>query len=224
MNDTPLLECVEQCTGENVSASVVWLHGLGADGHDFAPIVDELHQSAGHGVRFVFPHAPAQPVTVNGGMSMPAWYDIRGLGGGGIDEDTAGIEQARLQVEALMRREVERGTPIERLFLAGFSQGAATALYTALNTAMKPAGVIALSGWLPSGAETGGRGPRPPVFMAHGVQDPIVPIELGRQAAATLENAGHPVEWHDFPMEHAVCMPEIQRLDLWLTSRLTTQA
>ncbi|MBK5943491.1 MAG: dienelactone hydrolase family protein [Halorhodospira halophila] len=220
MNETSLLECVEKRTGENVSASIIWLHGLGADGHDFAPIVDELRQSAGYGVRLIFPHAPVQPVTVNGGMSMPAWYDIRGLGGGGIDEDTPGLERARLQIEALMRREVERGTPAERLFLAGFSQGAATALYTALNSSTPPAGVIALSGWLPSATETGHDGARAPVFMAHGTQDPIVPIELGRQAAAELEAAGHPVEWHDFPMEHAVCMPEIQRLDTWLSNRL----
>ncbi len=220
MTQTPLLDCLERPTSEAISASVIWLHGLGADGHDFAPIVDELRQSAGRGVRFVFPHAPTRPITVNGGMAMPAWYDIRGLGGDGIDEDTAGIEEARQQVEALMRREMERGTPAERLFLAGFSQGAATALYTALTTTLAPAGVIALSGWLPDGADPEPEGSRPPVFMAHGTEDPIVPIGLGRRAATALEGAGYPVEWHDFPMEHAVCMPEIQRLDAWLSSRL----
>ncbi len=214
------LETVERTAGDAVTASVVWLHGLGADGNDFAPLVDELSQSAPQGVRFVFPHAPEQPVTVNGGMRMPAWYDIRGLGPGGIDEEEAGLAQARQQVEALLRREQERGVAADRLFLAGFSQGAATALYTALHAETPPAGIIALSGWLPAGRSPDAAAGRPPVFQAHGDQDAVVPLELGRQAAHALEEAGFPVDWHEYPMEHAVSMPEIQALDAWLAARL----
>ncbi|MFP4129661.1 MAG: alpha/beta hydrolase [Halorhodospira sp.] len=218
---TPL-EAVERTTGDAVTASVVWLHGLGADGNDFAPLVDELTQSAPQGIRFVFPHAPEQAVTVNGGMRMPAWYDIRGLGPGGIDEDEAGLEQARQQVEALLHRERERGVAADRLILAGFSQGAATALYTALHAETPPAGIIALSGWLPAGQGPDTAAGRPPIFQAHGDQDTIVPPELGRQAARALAEAGFAVDWHTYPMEHAVCMPEIQQLDEWLSGLLAS--
>ncbi|MFP4648691.1 MAG: alpha/beta hydrolase [Halorhodospira sp.] len=220
MDQATYLDTVERTTGDHVSASVVWLHGLGADGHDFAPLVDELRRTAPHGVRFLFPHAPVQPITINAGMQMPAWYDIRSLGAEGITEDEAGIEQARQQVEMLLRREQERGVAAERIFLAGFSQGAATALYTGLRAQTPPAGIIALSGWLPTGATPADAVSHPPVFIAHGDQDPVVPLALGQQAARALEAAGFPVAWHEFPMEHAVCMPEIERLDAWLDEQL----
>lgn len=219
MSDAQHLECVERATAEPITASVVWLHGLGADGHDFEPLVDELRRTAPIGVRFVFPHAPAQPVTVNGGMTLPAWYDILGLGEQ-IQEDEAGLETARGHVEALLRRERERGVPAERIVLAGFSQGAATALYTAAQAQPAPAGVIALSGWLPPATPLEAAAARPPMRLAHGTQDPIVPLELGRDARQRLEQAGFPVAWHEFPMEHAVCLPEIQQVDEWLSGLL----
>ncbi len=219
MSEASLLEHIERATADRVTASVIWLHGLGADGNDFVPVVDELQQTAPLGVRFIFPHAPTQPVTVNGGMSMRAWYDIRGLGDG-VDEDEAGIRTAHLQIEALLQRELERGIAPERLVLAGFSQGAATALHTALQTETPIGGVIALSGWLATGTSPDQAPARPPVLMAHGTQDPIVPIGLGRYAAQALKEAGFQVEWHEYAMEHAVCVPEIQALDAWLARHL----
>lgn len=219
MTAPELLEHVERTTADHVSASIVWLHGLGADGNDFVPLVDELTRTAPCGVRFIFPHAPAQPVTVNGGMTMPAWYDIRGLGDG-IDEDEAGIATARGHVEALVQRERDRGVPTERILLAGFSQGAATAIHAALSMATPPGGVVALSGWMPAGTEAGPGAAGLPVFMAHGTEDPVVPIQLGRHAASQLQAAGAALDWHEYAMEHAVCLPQIQELDAWLAGRL----
>ncbi len=218
MTDAHPPETVERTTGSNITASVIWLHGLGADGNDFAPLVDELTMTGPAGLRFVFPHAPIQPVTVNGGMQMRAWYDIRGLGDG-IEEDPSGLDQANAIVEALLQREHERGIPDERMILAGFSQGAATALYASLHTQRAIAGIIALSGWLPKTA-LAAPATTPPVFMAHGTQDPVVPIQLGRNSAQRLSDIGFPVSWQEYPMDHAVCMPEIQALDGWLSQRL----
>ncbi|MBK1733743.1 carboxylesterase [Halorhodospira abdelmalekii] len=222
MSEQPL-EHIERTSATGaVTASVIWLHGLGADGSDFVPIVDQLPKVREIGVRFIFPHAPVQPVTVNGGMAMRAWYDILGLGAG-IEEDAAGVAAAYSHVQRLLAHEQARGVAPERIVLAGFSQGGATALYSALQEQQPLAGVIALSGWLPQAAQiTPAESVSLPILLAHGAHDPIVPIELGRSARSRLEEAGYPVEWHEYPMEHAVCMPEIEQVDDWLARRLTS--
>lgn len=219
MNETPALETVERSTADEVDASVVWLHGLGADGTDFLPVVPEMRRAAQRaGIRFVFPHAPVQPVTLNGGMSMRAWFDLRSLDPEGLD-DAEGLARAADAVERLMEREADRGVPAERLFLAGFSQGAATALYTALSTARPLAGLMALSGWLPRPSRLDGA-PRFPIFMAHGSQDPVVQVDWGRESARRLEAEGFPVLWNEYAMPHAVCPEEIAAIDAWLAERL----
>lgn len=226
MSVKPALEYLEKTTTEPVSACVIWLHGLGADGNDFVPIVDEMRQSSELGIRFIFPHAPVQPVSINGGMAMRAWYDIIGLGDGGIEEDANGISDARANLEELVAHQQERGIAAERIVLAGFSQGAATALFSGVQMDPAPAGVLALSGWLPAATPV----PSPdglenlPLFMAHGKQDPIVPLRLGQDSQRRLTEAGYNVEWHEFAMEHAVCMPEIEQADRWLYKLLTSQA
>jgi len=222
MAPEPLLDCGEIATGEPVTASVVWLHGLGADGHDFEPIVPQLHL-AGRAVRYVFPHAPVRPVTLNMGMAMRAWYDIVSLDRSG-PQDEAGIRDSARQVRALLARERERGVPSSRTILAGFSQGGAIALHTALRLSETLAGVIALSTWLPLSAtldaEADPANAGTPVFFGHGTEDPMVPAALGRGSHDLLGGRGQPVEWHDYPMPHAVCAQEIDDLRGWLAARL----
>ncbi|MCG5548879.1 alpha/beta hydrolase [Halorhodospira halochloris] len=222
MATTPSLEYIEKTTKQSVDASVIWLHGLGADGSDFVPIVDELPLGGSLGVRFIFPHAPVRQVTVNGGMPMRAWYDIIGLGEGGIEEDTSGLAEALSHIVELIGGEKERGIPAERIVLAGFSQGAATALYAGLQLEQAPAGIIALSGWLPAATEI-----KPlsglddlPIFMAHGNQDPVVPLRLGLDSSRRLTDAGFRVDWHEYTLEHGVCMAEIEQVGKWLKSLL----
>ncbi|HEX9794544.1 MAG TPA: dienelactone hydrolase family protein [Planctomycetota bacterium] len=218
-----LLPCVEIETAAPVRASVVWLHGLGADGHDFEPIVPHLGMRPQDGVRFVFPHAPQIPVSLNMGMRMPAWYDI--------DEadlrrrhDAAGIRASALRIEALLAREKRRGVPAERIVLAGFSQGGAMALYVGLRHAETLAGLVALSCYLVLNetlpAEASAANAAVPVFQAHGTLDPMVPIDRGRDARDRLQELGHPVAWHEFPMQHMVCMEEIEALGAFLRDRL----
>jgi len=213
--------CVE--TGANPSASVIWLHGLGADGHDFEPVVPELGLPDDLHVRFVFPHAPSIPVTINGGYIMPAWYDIRQTDLG-IEQDEAGIRKSARAITMLIEHEIMRGIGPERIILAGFSQGGAMALYTGLRHAERLAGIMALSAYLlfpdrlqqefmRAGAGT-------PIFMAHGVEDPIVPLRLGETAAHRLEKMDYPVSWHTFPMGHSVCAEEIQCIGRWIASVL----
>jgi len=222
MSREPLLDCVEIATGEPVSASVVWLHGLGADGHDFEPIVPELRLKD-PAVRYVFPHAPVRPITLNMGMAMRAWYDIVSLDRSG-PQDHAGIRDSERQVRALLARERERGVPSSRTILAGFSQGGAIALHTALRLSETLAGVVALSTWLPlSGtldAEADPANAATQVFFGHGTEDPMVPASLGRGSHDLLAGRGQPVEWHDYPMPHAVCAQEIRDLRAWLAGRL----
>ena len=208
-----LLECVEQETGPAPAWTVLWLHGLGADGHDFAPIVPELVRPQWPALRFVFPHAPVRPVTINGGMRMRAWYDIVGMDFA-TRADAAGIEESVAQVEALVAREVERGTPASRIVLAGFSQGGAIALATGLRRQVPLAGLVALS------AQRHPNAVAQPVFFAHGDGDPVIAVQHGQASAQALEQVGFDVAWHRYPMAHQVCAQEIGDLGHWLERRL----
>ncbi|RRN59167.1 carboxylesterase [Pseudoxanthomonas sp. SGNA-20] len=217
-----LLQTVEQETGANPQWTVLWLHGLGADGHDFAPIVPELVRPHWPALRFVFPHAPVRPVTINGGVPMRAWYDIVGMDFA-TRADAAGVEESIEQVEALIAREAERGIPASRLLLAGFSQGGAITLATGLRRREPLAGLVALSTYLPGGtAAAAAREPNAvaqPVFFAHGSADPVVAFQHGQASARALEQAGFEVEWHHYPMAHQVCAQEIADLGDWLERR-----
>jgi phospholipase/carboxylesterase len=217
-----MLETVERVTAPDPTWSIVWLHGLGADGHDFMPIVPELLRARWPALRFVFPHAPVRPVTLNGGMRMRAWYDIRDLDLHSR-ADEAGVRESMAQVEALIAREGERGVPPSRIVLAGFSQGGAIALATALRREAPLAGVLALSTYLPLGASSAAEatvaGKRTPVFMAHGTQDPVVRPEWGAASRDALVALGVPVQWHAYPMPHSVCAEEVADIATWLTAR-----
>jgi len=214
------LEAIERQTGDNPAASIIVLHGLGADGNDFVPIAQELDLSAAGPVRFVFPHAPTRPVTINGGYVMRAWYDILGVDFTRRGEDEAGLRASQAEVEALIARERARGIPASRIVLAGFSQGCAMALLTGLRHGEKLAGIVGLSGYLPlaanTAAERSAANATTPVFLAHGRQDPVVPLAAGIASRDMLTALGHPVEWHDYPMPHSVCMEEITDLNRWL--------
>lgn len=229
MDATPaaLLETVEHETGPSPRWTVLWLHGLGADGHDFAPIVPELVRRGWPALRFVFPHAPVRPVTINNGMRMRAWYDIRNFSaeelGGGDRADSAGVLESVVQVEALVAREGERGVPPERIVLAGFSQGGAIALSAGLRRVQPLAGIVALSTYLPMAPQAAQFAQhaalRQPVFMAHGSADPVVPVRAGEHSAQVLRALGMALEWHAYPMAHAVCAEEIRDLGDWLERR-----
>jgi len=203
--------------GENPVGSVIWLHGLGADGHDFEPIVPELHLPADLSLRFVFPHAPVRPVTINGGMAMRAWYDIVSLDAEGR-ADADGVRESTAILEELIAGEMERGIDPGNIVIAGFSMGGAIAINTALHTAHKLAGLMALSTYLPLPSEVeGSAGGRDlPVFMAHGSFDPMLPMQWGQLSAERLTETGFSVEWHDYPMAHAVCPEEIRDIRAWL--------
>ena len=222
MTASILLDCVETQTGPTPAWTILWLHGLGADGTDFAPLVPQLLRRGWPALRFVFPHAPVRAITVNAGMRMRAWYDIAGFE---LDrrEDEAGVRQSIAQVEALIAREGERGIPPSRIVLAGFSQGGAIALATGLRRAQPLAGLVALSTYLPlaasSIAESTLAARTMPVFMAHGSLDPVVSEVLGRNGRDALQALGMAVEWHSYPMAHQVCPPEIQALTAWLGVR-----
>ena len=212
-----LPECVEVTTGDNPVGSVIWLHGLGADGHDFEPIVPELQLPADLPLRFIFPHAPARPVTINGGMVMRAWYDIVSLDAEGR-ADAAGVHESTAILEELIAREKARGIDAGKIVIAGFSMGGAIAINTALHTKEQLAGMMALSTYLPLPGEIdGANGYRDlPVFMAHGSFDPMLPMQWGQFSAEKLREAGFAIEWHDYPMAHAVCPEEIQDIREWL--------
>ncbi|MFU8894838.1 MAG: alpha/beta hydrolase [Gammaproteobacteria bacterium] len=213
-----VLETVERETGPGPTASVVWLHGLGADGHDFDPIVPALRLRGGPEVRYVFPHAPVRPVTINGGMEMRAWYDIVAIQRG-AREDEAGIRDSSAAIGALLQREIERGIPANRIVLAGFSQGGAVALHAGLRYAEKLAGIMALSAYLPLRAAAGefhAANRETPVFMAHGSLDPVVPLVLGEESAKLLAEAGYAVEFKSYSMPHAVCPQEVEDIRGWL--------
>ena len=210
------MEAIEIQTGSKPAASIIWLHGLGADGHDFEPIVPELKLAKP--VRFVFPHAPARPVTINQGMRMRAWYDILQLGGG--PEDEAGIRASQRMIEKLISEEKGKGLPAAKIVMAGFSQGGAIALQTALRYPERFAGVLALSTYLPlAGSLQSERSPANqdiPIFMAHGRHDDIIPLRRAEESRELLEAAGYPVEWHEYPMPHSVCAEEIADIAAFL--------
>lgn len=214
-----LLDAIEVCTGPTPRASVIWMHGLGADGHDFEPIVGELVAPEERALRFIFPHAPLRAVTVNGGYIMRAWYDIAALGMH-AQEDLAGLQDARARIEALIRREIERGIGTERIVLAGFSQGGALALYTGTRAQQRLAGIAALSCYLPAAEllpqEHSKASLSTPIFMAHGSQDPLVPSSYGEGSRRALERSGYSVEWHLYPIAHSVSPEEIVELAAWL--------
>lgn len=213
------LEAIEIETGDDPRASVIVLHGLGADGDDFVPVCEALELGAAGPVRFVLPHAPERPVTINGGYVMRAWYDILGLGGASV-EDESGLRASIGDVNALIAREVSRGVPPSRIALVGFSQGCAIALATALRHAGPLAGVAGLSGYLPLAASTAAERSEAslalPIFLAHGSDDDVVPIARGERSREALAALGHAPEWHDYPMPHAVCDEEIADLNHWL--------
>jgi phospholipase/carboxylesterase len=220
---TTLLPRVELESAPNPSAAVIWLHGLGADGHDFAGLVPELDLSNCPPIRFVFPHAPSMPVTVNGGYVMPAWYDI--LGPNLVSQqDAAGIQASERAIVALIAHEVARGIPAERIVLAGFSQGCAMALHTGLRLPQRLAGIMALSGYLPLAdrlaAERHAANARTPVFMAHGTQDPVVVLARGEASRDALATLGQPVQWHSYPMPHSLHPREIADISAFLAQVL----
>ena len=200
-------------------AAVILMHGLGADGHDFETLVFELRLPSGSAIRWVFPHAPIRPVTLNGGMPMRAWYDIIGLDRRS-EEDEAGVRASAEAIRALVRRERERGIGPDRIVLAGFSQGGAMALFTALREPERLAGVLALSTYVPLAAtledEAHPANAAVPIFMAHGTLDPIVPTPLGEAARDLLRSRGYDVEWHTYPMPHSVCADEVIDIREWL--------
>jgi phospholipase/carboxylesterase len=223
MNTGTDIDAVEIETGTQPDASIIWLHGLGADGHDFEPLVPELRLRDELAARFIFPHAPVRPVTLNGGIPMRAWYDIVQIDRT-APQDREGIEASRELVHHLIKRENARGIRSERIVLAGFSQGGAVALHSGLRYPERLAGIIALSTYLPvsaileAEASEGNRGL--PVFMAHGTQDPVIPAALGESSYRKLSQQGYAVDWRTYPMPHAVCPPEIEHIRVWLLKLL----
>jgi phospholipase/carboxylesterase len=220
-----LLPCVELETSPNPSASVIWLHGLGADGNDFVPIIPELDLSGCPGIRFIFPSAPSMPVTVNGGYVMPAWYDI--IGRDLTDqEDAAGIQKSAASILKLIEREASRGIAYDKIVLAGFSQGCAMALHIGLRFPHKLAGIIALSGYLPLAMsvnlEKHSANQTTPIFMGHGEYDSVVIPERAQASCALLEKMGYQVNWNEYPMEHSVNREELADISRFLQEVLGT--
>lgn len=215
-----LLKCVEIEPAGDATATVIWLHGLGASGHDFEPIVPELQLPAGLEVRFVFPHAPEIPVTVNGGMVMPAWYDILAMD---IDRkvDESGVLASADAVDALIERERERGIPGDRIILAGFSQGGAVAYQCALRHSKPLAGLLTLSTYMAMPVSLSQANGHLPVMVSHGTMDPVVPEQLGQRAVATLKEMGLNPEYRTYPMEHMVCLEQIREIGQWIKDRLS---
>jgi phospholipase/carboxylesterase len=213
------LETIQLDTTPNPTASVIWLHGLGADGNDFVPIVNELDLKGVAGIRFIFPHAEQIPVTINGGYVMRAWYDIIGT-----DltrrEDTAGLAKSQAAIEELIALEIKRGVPAARIVLAGFSQGCAMTLLTGLRYPQRLAGLMGLSGYLPRAAQTiderSAANIGLPIFMGHGLQDGVVAIDRAEASRELLTSLGYPVEWHAYRMPHSVCPEEIDDIGHWL--------
>jgi phospholipase/carboxylesterase len=221
-----LLPAIEIETTEHPTFSVIWLHGLGADGSDFVPVVPELGLPEAPGIRFIFPHAPSLPVTCNGGYLMPAWYDIISLDSDSRRVDAAGILKSRQAICRLIERENQRGIPSHNIFLAGFSQGGAVAYMTALTYPEKLAGVLALSTYIPTPerllAEATPVNKQIPIFAAHGIWDDVVSPKLGLAARDLLLAQAYPLVWHEYPMQHSVCIEEIQAIGEWLAATMAT--
>jgi phospholipase/carboxylesterase len=214
-----LLEHIQVETGPNPTAAIIWMHGLGADGNDFVPLVQELDYTGLPDIRFVFPHAETMPVTVNGGYVMRAWYDITGAELT-RREDENGLRASQKNIEALIAREKERGIPASKIVLAGFSQGCAMTLQTGLRHPEKLAGMLCLSGYLPladkTGAERSDQSLQVPIFMAHGRQDPVVPFNRAEQSRDVLKSLGYQIEWHEYMMQHSLCIEEVRDINAWL--------
>ena len=216
-----LLDCIEIATAEQCEYSVIWLHGLGASGHDFEPIVPELHLLQRPGVRFLFPHAPVRPITVNGGAAMRAWYDITSIDFEERQQDGEGMRESARAVADLIEHEIERGVPASRITLAGFSQGGALALYAGLSGEHRLGGILALSCYLPLQSDVlpklgEGHAAEIPVFMAHGLADEVVQLRYGEQSRAALEASGVPLEWRTYPISHSVSADEVADISAWL--------
>jgi len=219
MDGGKLLETVEVTTADNPEYAVIWMHGLGADGHDFEPIIPFLNLSPDASIRFVFPHALMRPITINGGAVMRAWYDIIEISTS-KGQDQAGIRHSAAKIRDLINHEIERGIPADQIIVAGFSQGGAMALHVGLRYPEKLAGIMALSAYLlfPERlhSERALENSATPVFMGHGTQDPMVPVKLGQAAQAELEKGHWPVEWHSYPIPHSVSQPEMVDIGHWL--------
>lgn len=217
------LPCIEIETAPNPRHTVIWLHGLGADGNDFAPVIPQLVDRTWPPLRFVFPHAPMRPITINGGMSMRAWYDISGLEIA-QRQDEVGIRESIGLLEELIEREGTRGVSPENILLAGFSQGGAIVLAGGIRHARRLAGIIALSTYLPMAEKTdkeaSAANRETPIFMAHGSQDPTIAHALGEMSRDYLQQRGYRIEWHTYAMAHQVCMEEIADLARWIGARL----
>lgn len=223
------LETIEAETGSNPTATIIILHGLGADGNDFVPIARELDLSAIGPVRFVFPHSPTRPVTINGGHVMPAWYDILGadIGHGRVREDEAGLRASQALVDEVIARERSRGIEAERIVLGGFSQGCAMTFMTGLRHPERLGGLLGMSGYLPlaatTAAERSAANADVPIFQAHGRADPVIVIDRATASRDALLALGYPVEWHEYPMPHSVCAPEIADINRWLLKVLAAK-
>ena len=226
---TDLLETIEIETGPGPSAAVIWLHGLGADGNDFAPIVPELKLAGAPPIRFVFPHAPMMPVTINNGHVMRAWYDVSfgDLEGTTRRADEKGVRASQTAIDKLIARAIERGVAPRNIVVAGFSQGGAIALQTGLRHPQRLAGIMALSTYLPLAetvaAEAAATNKDLPVFYAHGTHDPVIPLAMATASRARLEDLGYTVEWHDYPMQHSVCLEELRAISAWLVNVLAPE-
>lgn len=216
---TTLLPHITLDTGHAPQHSILWLHGLGADGEDFVPLAEEIQLPVA--VRYIFPHAPKQPVSINGGFVMRAWYDIVATDIGS-QQDAAGVRASQGEIEKFITREIARGIAPEHIFLAGFSQGGAVALHTGVRHLARLGGILALSTYLPLAdtfaAECSTQAT--PIFMAHGTQDSVVPHALGLRSADQLRGQGYELEWHDYAMAHSVCMEEVREIESWLRARI----
>ena len=216
------LEAIEIETGPRPCASVIWMHGLGADGNDFVPVVNELRLGTAPGIRFVFPHAPMQPVSINNGFVMRAWYDVKwgDLEGQSRQADEKGVRASQAAITQLIEREISRGSSADKIVLAGFSQGGAVALQTGLRHPQKLGGIMALSTYLPLAEsfadEASAENRKTPVFMAHGTDDGVIPLEMATRSRDILVQHDYDVEWHQYPMQHSVSLEEIRDISAWL--------
>ncbi|MFV2060827.1 MAG: alpha/beta hydrolase [Gammaproteobacteria bacterium] len=211
---------------DDAEFSVIWMHGLGADGYDFEPIIPELGLSDNYKIRFILPHAPTQAVTINGGMEMPSWYDILDSAKIDAQQDTKGIHQAADYIKAFINNEIAQGIPAKNIFLVGFSQGGVVALQTGLRYPEKLAGILALSTYLPLPdtlpSELNAANKDTPLMMTHGLYDQVIPIAIGQHSRDLIEQAGVKIEWHEYPMEHAVIPEEIEDMSKWFKNIIKT--
>jgi phospholipase/carboxylesterase len=221
-----MIQHLELVTGENPKGTVIWMHGLGADCWDFVPIVKELHLGDDLPLRFIFPQAPTRPITINNGYPMPGWYDIS-MAELERKPDEAGVRESQKAIDEVIAREISRGIAADKIILAGFSQGGAIALQTGLRQIQGLAGILALSTYLTLndslGREKTIANANIPLFMAHGTQDPIVPLSLAKTSKAQLESHGYRVDWREYPMQHAVCGEEVEAISDWITARFQSK-